>query len=98
MRSSWQANCAANNETNGVDLKTQGLAPNIRGSKRKLARASVMDIAPSNAVGLPSQFIPTLPPANGSTGVIKSFILPSKKTGVVGSILCFSPNRSKIET
>lgn len=79
---SWETNCAANNETNGVDNKpTSGSKRQV--IERKLARASIIDIAPSNAVGLPSQFIPSLPLANGSTGVIKSYVLPGNKTGVV---------------
>ncbi|EKM57181.1 uncharacterized protein PHACADRAFT_160711 [Phanerochaete carnosa HHB-10118-sp] len=86
----WEVNCAANNETNGVDLKTQlpgsGSAlrkRDIGRTGRKLARAAIVDKSNSNAVGLPQQFIPTLSPVNGSTGVIKSFILPSNKTGVM---------------
>ena len=55
---------------------------------RKLARAAIVDKSNNNAVGLPPQFIPSLPPANGSTGVIKSFILPGNKTGVVRQALC----------
>ncbi len=38
---------------------------------------------PKTAVGLPGPFLPTLSPTDGSTGVIKSFILPGNKTGVV---------------
>lgn len=57
---------------------------------RPLARAAIIDTAPSNAVGLPQQFQPTLPQVNGSTGVIKSYILSDNKTGVVGCP-CFPP-------
>lgn len=85
---SWEANCAANNETNGVDLRQgvrgSGIGKRSLGnSGRKLARAAIRDVAPKNAVGLPSPFLPTLPPAAGSTGVIKSFVLPGNETGVV---------------
>jgi len=38
---------------------------------------------PKMAVDLPDRYLPTLPPTHGSTGVIKSFILPGNKTGVV---------------
>ncbi|KAF8270058.1 hypothetical protein EI94DRAFT_1771038 [Lactarius quietus] len=38
---------------------------------------------PNTAVGLPGPSFPTLIPTNGSTGVIKSFILPGNKTGVM---------------
>lgn len=91
-QSFWEANCAANDETNGIDLKTllpgSGSALRKRDigvgrSGRKLARAAIVDKPHSKAVGLPSQFLPTAPPVNGSTGVIKSFILPSNKTGVM---------------
>jgi hypothetical protein len=78
---SWEANCAAVPGTNGVDLKSDAL--NRRDSKQRLAKANIIDIAPKNAVGLPDPFLPTLPPTAGSTGVIKSFILPGNKTGVV---------------
>ena len=78
-----------------MDLKTEGNAAaslrrrstQVSSTNKKLARASIIDLSHSNAVGLPQPFLPTLPPANGSTGVIKSFILPSKKTGVVSTRL-----------
>ena len=38
---------------------------------------------PKAALGLPDRFLSTLRPLHGSTGVIKSLILPGKKTGVV---------------
>jgi hypothetical protein len=80
---SWVNNCAANNETNGVDLRSSsGLAAQ---SQPRLARAELKDpSAQAHAVvGLPGSCSPTLTPTNGSTGVIKSFILPGNNTGVV---------------
>ncbi|KAI5117463.1 hypothetical protein M0805_004067 [Coniferiporia weirii] len=80
----WENNCAANNATNGVDIKTQGsLTKAVRQNGRPLAKASIVDIAPGNAIDLPQQFQPTLPQVNTSAGVIKSYILPDNETGVM---------------
>ncbi|KAI0672323.1 hypothetical protein C8Q78DRAFT_1077857 [Trametes maxima] len=80
----WNANCAPKSDTNGVDFKSSAqLASLTQKRARKLAKAAIFDHQAKNAVGLPSQFEPTLPPVNGSEGVIKSFILPDKKTGVM---------------
>ncbi|KAH9077636.1 hypothetical protein EDB83DRAFT_2514350 [Lactarius deliciosus] len=78
----WANNCAANAQTNGVDLRS---GSSVSRSQPRLARAALMDPAgqPKTAVGLPGPFLPNLPPTNGSTGVIKSFILPGNKTGVM---------------
>lgn len=78
-------NCAANADTNGVDLRPSGPTPAVQKPERKLAKAVIIDKAPGNAVGLPGQFVPNLPQTAGSTGVIKSYILPGNKTGVVSS-------------
>lgn len=48
-----------------------------------MARAVIRDTAPANGIGLPQPFQPTLPQVNTSAGVIKSYILPDKRTGVV---------------
>ncbi|KAI0372476.1 hypothetical protein BV20DRAFT_1050796 [Pilatotrama ljubarskyi] len=80
----WALNCAANEGTNGVDFKNSAQLEKLKANRsKKLARAAIVDNSAKNAVGLPSQFEPTLPPVNGSEGVIKSFILPDKKTGVM---------------
>ncbi|KAG5639741.1 hypothetical protein H0H81_000021 [Sphagnurus paluster] len=80
-KSFWSTNCAANENTNGVDLKT------LKTSElpRRLAKASIIQDGSRNAVGinLPPQFVPTLPPLPGSEGVIKSYALPDKKTGIL---------------
>jgi len=52
-------------------------------AQRNQARAVIIDTAPANAVGLPAPFLPSLPQTAGSTGVIKSYILPGNKTGVM---------------
>ena len=85
LAGSWAANCAATDGTNGVDFKNSGAMAKISAQRaQKLAKASIIqDAAPKSAVGLPSQFQPSLPTVNGSEGVIKSYILPDKKTGVV---------------
>ncbi|TFK84989.1 hypothetical protein K466DRAFT_204796 [Polyporus arcularius HHB13444] len=81
----WAANCAANDETNGVDFKNDAQMAKISAQKAtKLAKASIVqDVGPKSAVGLPSQFQPSLPTVPGSEGVIKSYILPDNKTGVM---------------
>ncbi|KAG6860616.1 hypothetical protein C0995_009370 [Termitomyces sp. Mi166 len=80
----WEANCAANSGTNGVDLKA------VAGTRR-FAMGNIIDNlkSNSNAIGLPSQFLPSIPAVAGSEGVIKSYILPDNKTGVmfVGSFV-----------
>ncbi|KAK7683463.1 hypothetical protein QCA50_013296 [Cerrena zonata] len=80
----WQANCVANSNTNGKDQKT------VSGKRvPKRPKASIIDKV-ANGVALPSPFHPRLPQIDGSSGVIKSYILPDNTTGVifVGS---FSP-------
>lgn len=85
---SWANNCAANSATNGVDVKTQGsIFSNARrqpGTDGRLQPVgNIVATGPANGVDLPQQFQPTLPQVNASAGVIKSYILPDKKTGVV---------------
>lgn len=77
---SWENNCAANEDTNGVDLKSANI---VKPTKKKQPRAAIVDKSNQNAVGLPGPFIPTLPTVGGSDGVIKSYILPGNTTGVV---------------
>ncbi|KAA1478510.1 hypothetical protein DENSPDRAFT_686430 [Dentipellis sp. KUC8613] len=77
----WANNCAANDQTNGVDLRVQSNM-NPRPTRRQ-PRAVLKGVAPKNAIGLPAPFLPTLPPVDGSSGVIKSFILPDNETGVM---------------
>ena len=80
---SWANNCAANNQTNGVDQRS--VSNGTAKSGLHLSRAVLMDSA--NPIGIPGPFLPTLSPTNGSTGVIKSYILPGNKTGVVCILL-----------
>ena len=76
--SSWANNCAANNATNGVDGR---IGSNTKRAQ-KLQPIAALKQQPID-INLPDPFLPTLPPSNGSEGVIKSFILPGNKTGVV---------------
>jgi hypothetical protein len=73
---SWANNCAAINTTNGAVITPEGSLQ----THPRLARASLVDSA---AIDFPDAFLPTLTPTNGSTGTIKSYILPGNKTGVV---------------
>ncbi|KAI0058356.1 hypothetical protein BV25DRAFT_1919409 [Artomyces pyxidatus] len=77
----WANNCAAKNTTNGVDHRSASHTK--RDGKPLRPMAKIIDLAPKTAVGLPGPFLPTLSPVNGSEGVIKSFILPDNKTGVM---------------
>lgn len=77
----------ANSDTNGIDFKNAAqvaaLTTTAPQRARRLAKASIVDLSQKVSVGLPSQFEPTVPTLNGSEGVIKSYILPDGKTGVV---------------
>ncbi|KAI9463969.1 hypothetical protein BJY52DRAFT_1401034 [Lactarius psammicola] len=81
-RSYWANNCAANNQTNGVDLRSVSI--HDAQSRVRPARGAMMDLTaqPKAAIGLPDRFLPTLPHTRGSNGVVKSFVLPGNKTGV----------------
>ncbi|KAJ7756929.1 hypothetical protein B0H16DRAFT_1537435 [Mycena metata] len=68
----WENNCVATNVTNGVDFKVAGQP-----------KGNIIDKSNSKAVGLPPQFEPTLPTVGGAEGVMKSYILPGNKTGVM---------------
>ncbi|CAE7110160.1 unnamed protein product [Rhizoctonia solani] len=80
----WQTNCAANNDTNGVDYRGSTLAGKrrelIQKKRRPIAKISA---APAKSVGLPQPNIPTQPDVINGTDVIKAYILPDKKTGVL---------------
>ncbi|PPQ66788.1 hypothetical protein CVT24_008697 [Panaeolus cyanescens] len=82
----WANNCAANDETNGVDIRSQGFARKLK----KQPKAGIIDPSHQNAIALPDPFLPTAPPVDGSDDAIKSFILPDKKTGVM-FVGTFSP-------
>jgi hypothetical protein len=68
--------------TNGVNSLTVN---GSSGTQSGLTRAALVDpaIHPNAAVDLSGTFLSTLKATNGSTGTIKSFIIPGNKTGVV---------------
>ncbi|THH11140.1 hypothetical protein EW146_g8141, partial [Bondarzewia mesenterica] len=78
----WANNCAATDATNGVDLRASATIKDDKRAPRQ-ARAAIVDVTSKQDIALPDPFLPTLSPVNGSTGVIKSFILPDNKTGVM---------------
>ncbi len=82
---SWANNCAATDSTNGIDFKGEAFLKTAT-PRRMMAKGEIVDLGNMNAVGLPDRFHPTLPPVDGSSGVIKSFILPGSETGVVSSV------------
>jgi hypothetical protein len=87
---SWQINCAANANTNGVDNSVTGdVAAQVITPRRPML-ANIIDASPKQSIGLPQPFQPTVPIISGQNGVVKSYILSDNKTGVlfVGS---FSP-------
>jgi len=79
---SWKNNCVATNQTNGVDRK-----PLVSSSSNipRFARGGLLKPAPGLAaeLGLASPVLPTLPSSDGGSGLVKSFVLPGNKTGVV---------------
>ncbi|KAJ4491905.1 hypothetical protein C8J55DRAFT_502397 [Lentinula edodes] len=80
----WENNCAANPDTNGVDLRTSGLTRRLNETpRRRLAKGNIIDKSNDSAIGLPPQFLPTAPQVDGSEDVIKNFILPDNITGVM---------------
>ncbi|TDL18401.1 hypothetical protein BD410DRAFT_500291 [Rickenella mellea] len=82
----WLNNCIATSDTNGVDLRTQqsAMVSNMVPVRRSpLPRGVINDFTRAKAFGLPPNFQPNLPQVNESAGVIKSYILPDGKTGVM---------------
>lgn len=78
----WDNNCAATDQTNGINRSFDG---EISDLPPRLARAALarIIIQPNSAVGLPDHSVPTLEPTMGSAGPIKSYILPGDRTGVM---------------
>ncbi|CAE6396376.1 unnamed protein product [Rhizoctonia solani] len=80
----WQANCAANNNTNGVDFRQPepGFANRKLMQKKRQPEAKI-DVGPAKSADLPQPNLPTQPDVINGTGVIKAYVLPDKKTGVL---------------
>ncbi|KAH9834923.1 uncharacterized protein C8Q71DRAFT_132075 [Rhodofomes roseus] len=76
----WANNCAANNETNGVDYLTQGAA--AARSRATLQPRGALAASNSQGFGIPSQFVPNLTAIYGED-ILWSYILPDNKTGVM---------------
>ncbi|KAI9431511.1 hypothetical protein H4582DRAFT_1822465 [Lactarius indigo] len=94
-RSYWANNCAANNNTNGRDRSLGSGSSGASLGQRSHALAARVDLVHHKTrIKLPNTLGSALTAAGGSDGVIKSFILPNNKTGVmfIGS---FSGNFSK---
>ncbi|KAF7292921.1 TSPc domain-containing protein [Mycena indigotica] len=92
----WANNCVANDETNGVDFKNPSIVPSPM-RRRREPIASIVDKSVSSAFGLPPQFQPTLPVQGDNQGIMKAYVLPGNRTGVlfVGS---FGGNFSTFQT
>ncbi|KAG7095916.1 hypothetical protein E1B28_006600 [Marasmius oreades] len=76
----WANNCAATPITNGIDRRTQS---SFVPPKRLQPKASIIDKAHSVNIVLPNPFRPNLTEVAGSDDVLKNYILPDKKTGVM---------------
>ncbi|KAH9012207.1 hypothetical protein EDB84DRAFT_1645112 [Lactarius hengduanensis] len=80
----WANNCAANNNTNGRDNSLGSGSGGASLGQRSHARASRVDLVHHKTRIKPAANLRSaLTTADGSDGVIKSFILPSNKTGVM---------------
>ncbi|THH12597.1 hypothetical protein EW146_g7542 [Bondarzewia mesenterica] len=76
----WANNCAANSDTNGVDMR---LSSNLLKTRTKRSARGI-GRPPADAIGLPTQFQPNLPTVGaGASGVITSYVLPDNITGVM---------------
>ncbi|KAF8270052.1 hypothetical protein EI94DRAFT_1723726 [Lactarius quietus] len=79
----WANNCAATNQTNGVDLRSNSSLASQSQSRLVLSVQQGPGVRDDTPIGLPAPSLPTLPPTSGSAGVIRSYILPGNKTGVM---------------
>ena len=83
---SWANNCAANAATNGVDRgSTQDI--DILQHRPKHRPKGIARL-PSDAIGLPAKFQPSLPQVNGNASNMVSYLLPDGITGVVSHPTC----------
>ncbi|KAJ3481415.1 hypothetical protein NLI96_g7672 [Meripilus lineatus] len=73
----WRANCLARGDTNGADLRS---STSFVGEPRQ-PNALIIDTA--STVRLPNSFVPSLPTLPEDSGVVKSYSLPGRKTGVL---------------
>ncbi|KAI0299451.1 hypothetical protein B0F90DRAFT_1810692 [Multifurca ochricompacta] len=75
----WAINCAANGNTNGVDRRR---TPNSLQLRPRL-QPKGLSRPPSDAIGLPPKFQPSLPPVNNNASVMVSYLLPDGITGIL---------------
>ncbi|KAI0289967.1 hypothetical protein BC826DRAFT_913877 [Russula brevipes] len=73
----WENNCAPTNTTNGVDGRTADA------TSRRVIHAGLLNPTAGSDPDLPSPFLPTAPESDGSNSIMKTFILPGNKTGVM---------------
>ncbi|KAH8994242.1 hypothetical protein EDB92DRAFT_1850975 [Lactarius akahatsu] len=80
----WANNCAANNNTNGRDKSLGPGSSSASLGQHSHARAARVDLVHHKTrIKLPDTLGSALTTADGSDGVIKSFILPGNQTGVM---------------
>ncbi|CAE6411508.1 unnamed protein product [Rhizoctonia solani] len=79
----WQANCAANNNTNGVDFRQSGNTERLKLTQKKRQPVAEISTGPAQSVGLPRHNIPTQPDMSSGTAEVKGYVLPDNKTGVL---------------
>ncbi|CAE6473945.1 unnamed protein product [Rhizoctonia solani] len=79
----WQANCVARNNTNGVDFRQSGDIGRFKMSEKKRRPMAEIGAGPAQSIDLPRPNLPTQPDITNGTGVIKAYVLPDKKTGVL---------------
>ncbi|KZV96492.1 hypothetical protein EXIGLDRAFT_424620 [Exidia glandulosa HHB12029] len=77
----WANNCAANEDTNGVDL-TASATSRTAPRARPQPMGNIVDPTKKKAVGLPGPFIPTAPPVSAGSSLM-FFVLPNTTTGVI---------------
>ncbi|KAG9126864.1 hypothetical protein FRC07_001649 [Ceratobasidium sp. 392] len=79
----WQANCVADEYTNGIDYRDTSAAVKRDMLEKKRRPIAKVSSSPAKGVGLPTPYQPTQPDIINGTGVIKAYVLPDKKTGVL---------------
>lgn len=77
---SWEANCVARSDTNGVDARG---SKSFRG-KRRQPKGVITDRDLASIMRLSRPSVTSVSTVSEGSGAIQSSILPSNKTGVVG--------------
>ncbi|KAH9048887.1 hypothetical protein EDB84DRAFT_1585859 [Lactarius hengduanensis] len=79
----WASNCAANANTNGVDRGSRPPHQQLHHQLPQKPPPKGITRSPSDAIGLPLQFQPTLPVVNTNASYMVSYVLPDLITGVL---------------